>query len=363
MQIVLNFYKRHTFFTLILLWFLLTIGLFTSSSGFYTYVYQTYLYKGIRYFLDQTMGAISINTFWPILLIVLAILGIQIFIWIKKHSEKGIHTKQLFRILSVLLLIINLFYWLWGFHYKGEDLTTHLMLTYKIPGEQRMIDEANSSLNALIELRKIMAIDSSQSITESGYPEPGDTLLYESARIVFKELRLPIYGKPAVKKLYPMGFLHRLNTVGFYNPITGEANVEADLQPLLFPFVKAHEWTHAQGITDEGDANFLAYWICVYSSDPYYQYSGHLTYWRYLMRDIRRNFPDLYDHLQSKLLTGIRKDLEEIRENLYKYPDFMPKARDAVYNSYLKTHGIAEGMDSYNRIVKMVIAYKRQKLI
>jgi len=226
-----------------------------------------------------------------------------------------------------------------------------------------MMEEVRQTMGAILSIRESFSIDTLKSMTEAQWTTSPDAILQKSGREVFASFGLPTFGEPSVKELRPQGFLYRLNTSGFYNPITGECNVEADLHLLQIPFVKAHEWTHAQGITDEGDANFLAYWICIMSDDPSYAYSGHLAYWRYLMRDLKKNFPEHYEEVQQKVIVGVRKDLAEIYESINKYPEFMPRFRDQVYNTYLKTQGISDGMASYNRIVIMVVAHKREKRI
>lgn len=217
------------------------------------------------------------------------------------------------------------------------------------------------TLDQMIFIRHQMKIGDSSTVSIAYENAARDTILVHSAPQVLEEFGLKQYSDAPIKSFWPKGILHRLNTSGFYNPFTGECYKERDLHPIQIPFIKAHEWCHAQGVTDEGDANFLAYWICVSSGDLLYAYSGYLEYWRYLSAEIRKLDPDAYNISRENLPFGIKSDLLEIRENLLKYPEFMPDMRDIVYDSYLKSHGITEGMASYNRLVNMVVATKRQK--
>jgi hypothetical protein len=238
-----------------------------------------------------------------------------------------------------------------------------LNLDLKKLKELKIKEELNNTLNAMMYLRQENGVGDSLTIYQALPFFEDDELIYDAAEKLFYELRLNVYGRPGLKKFRPKGTLLRLKTLGFYNPLTGECNIESDLHPIQTWFIKAHEWTHAQGITDEGDANFLAYLITTQSQIPEIVYSGYMEYFRYLLSDLRKMNPELYSKTLEVLPFGVRQELLEIRASLQKYPDFMPKIRDRFYDSYLKINGISEGMDSYNRIVMMVVAYQRSKKI
>lgn len=360
-----SLFKEYKYYLGLLILFFLTqfLAFGYLAGSFYSHIYQSGIYPFVRWYLDGIFASLPFNAFFLVLIPVLLFVMIQMVIWIKNFKKKGIHLRQFSRIISVPLILSILFYWQWGFHYSAPDLTEQLQLDLKSPGEKRLMEEVRQTMESLLAMRIEMGVDTTQAISEVYEGTGEDSMLYLAGEEVFAMLGLPLYGDPKVKKLRPNGFLHRINTSGFYNPITGECNLESDLHPLQVPFVAAHEWTHAQAITDEGDANFLGFLICVHSEDAFHKYSGLLTYWRYLLSDLRRNNPDNYELVQNQVNVGIKKDLLEIKESLYKYPEFMPKMRDVVYNSYLKTHGVTDGMASYNRIVTMVITYKRERKI
>ena len=74
--------------------------------------------------------------------------------------------------------------------------------------------------------------------------ETRDQLVY------FIKYRL-INGKIRCRQILPQGILLRISTAGFYNPLTGECNIDKGLHPLQKPFVMAHELFHGMGITGE----------------------------------------------------------------------------------------------------------------
>ena len=59
-----------------------------------------------------------------------------------------------------------------------------------------------------------------------------------------------------------------------------------------------------------------------------------------------------------RLDSNVRRDLIAVMDEMDKYPDILPKVRDAVYNSYLKSHGIKGGIANYSTVVDLVMRWK-----
>jgi hypothetical protein len=53
----------------------------------------------------------------------------------------------------------------------------------------------------------------------------------------------------------------------------------------------------------------------------------------------------------------VRQSIDLVRINNAKYPDILPRLRNAIYSSYLKSHGMESGLKSYNEVVVMVHHY------
>jgi len=66
---------------------------------------------------------------------------------------------------------------------------------------------------------------------------------------------------------------------GQYDPFAFETLLNASFLPFEVPRALAHEWSHAAGFGDEGDANLIGTLTCLRSSDPLIRYSG--AYWTY----------------------------------------------------------------------------------
>lgn len=187
-----------------------------------------------------------------------------------------------------------------------------------------------------------------------------DHQLRPAVKEALQLLGLQKIGKVRVRQLWPNGILLRWNTAGIYIPHAFEGQVDHGQLSVQKPYTMAHEMAHGFGVTDEGTCNFIAWLACAQSDDPWMRYSGALTYWKYVA------FETPADTVRQKLKTFppvIEKTLQLIRDNDKKYPDLFPKYRDAIYSSYLKHHGVTEGLRSYNEVVLMVQQYLAGKQI
>ena len=77
------------------------------------------------------------------------------------------------------------------------------------------------------------------------------------------------------KQLILFGWLYtELNISGVTFLPTGESNYNQNVPNIDIPFVIAHELAHTKGVMNETEANNLAMYVCMNSSDPYLQYSA-----------------------------------------------------------------------------------------
>jgi hypothetical protein len=184
--------------------------------------------------------------------------------------------------------------------------------------------------------------------------------IVQDLRDVLEQFDFPLCKSPRVRIVRPKGILMRWNTAGIYVPYSGEGHVDAGMLAVQIPFTLAHEMAHGFGVTDEADCNFLAYLVCRQSKDPLVRFAGILGYWRYVAGEYRFQFPEEYKKVFEELPDLVKALLLEIRANDAKYPDLFPKLRNAVYDTYLKTQGVHDGLMSYNRVVQMVWAYEKK---
>ena len=152
----------------------------------------------------------------------------------------------------------------------------------------------------------------------------------------------------------------RFSTAGIYIPHAFEGHVDGGMHHIQWPNAIAHEMTHGYGFTDEGECNFIAYLASIQSDDKFIRYSGLISYWRYLISNLKRADRSAFNEIWDKIPLSVRADLADIRIYQNRYPDLIPRIRNAIYNRYLKSHGVKEGLMSYSQIVLLVDAWNRK---
>src|SRR5690606_35622541 len=141
-----------------------------------------------------------------------------------------------------------------------------------------------------------------------------------------------------------------LGIQGYYNPFTGEAQVNNTLPPFMLPFVVCHEMAHQSGIAAEDDANLLAYAICTAAPDSTFAYSGYFTRWLYTQPRLTQMDSVKANAMMERLNPISRAQLDTLRAMRRKYRNGISNYSGALYDSYLRLHNQKDGIRSYNNV-------------
>jgi Protein of unknown function (DUF3810) len=170
----------------------------------------------------------------------------------------------------------------------------------------------------------------------------------------------PAEGQVRVRQLQPAGVLLGWSTAGIYWPFVGEGNIDAGLHPLSRLPVMAHEMAHGYGFGDEGVCSFIAYAALYRHNNPYINYSNRLTHWKTVTAEAYPAAPTLVDSMLAlPELKGVLADYKAIRAQHDRYGEWLPALRFQIYDTYLKTQGVASGMRSYNEVLLLVRAARK----
>ncbi len=152
-----------------------------------------------------------------------------------------------------------------------------------------------------------------------------------------------------------------LGIQGYYNPWTGEAQVNQHLPSFMLPFVTCHEMAHQSGIGSEEDANLLSYAVCTRSQKASFRYSGYFNLWLYTHGMIREEDSALANNLLTGLNALSRSHRDTLRAIRERYRGETSNWSMALYDSYLRLHDQKEGIKSYNRVALSAWAYEQKK--
>lgn len=162
---------------------------------------------------------------------------------------------------------------------------------------------------------------------------------------------------PRPKKLIVSELLSYQGLSGIYLPFTVEANYNGDMIPYNMPFTACHELSHLRGFMQEDEANFIAFLACIRDENIDFQYSGYMLGWTYCMNALYRMDDESWQEVRGLLDKTIEKDLLANNEFWDHYEGVVSEVSNQMNDLYLKANGESEGVQSYSRIVELIVAY------
>lgn len=322
-------------------------------------IYSRSFFPGIRNIIDKTVSQLPFATVYIFVVSVVAV-GIYFIYRLAKaqgwKEKLGFSIRTLFNSLGALIF---LFLILWGYNYQRLPIFQQLDLKPVPLNESQLIQELELTRNISNQLRYNITPDTLAVEEIMDYPEL-EKLVRSNMRENLYLLGLNFTGEPRTKQFYPAGFMRRMGILGIYFPYTGESYIDPTLHPLEKPFTIAHEMAHSYGVTDEGEANFIAWVICSNSDDALLQYSGQLRLLRYQMNDLYRMSKELYSHFYKTLPAGIRNDLLSIQKAQQAIKPFNLELSRKSNDLFLKTQGVKAGVNSYQQLPMLAFAWRNR---
>lgn len=159
-------------------------------------------------------------------------------------------------------------------------------------------------------------------------------------------------------------FSHQMsytNLVGVYCPFTMEANVNRESADYSVPSTICHELAHYYGFMREDEANFIGYLVCKNTGSLEYEYSGTMLALIHAGNQLAavdmEQYSELWTHYSEGVITDLRKNSEyweEFKDNK------VTEVSKTVNDSYLKANHQVDGIQSYGRMVDLLLAYYRE---
>ena len=109
---------------------------------------------------------------------------------------------------------------------------------------------------------------------------------------------------------------------------------------------------HLAGFADEADASAVA-WLACTLGDPDLAYSGHLSV---VLEAASAMPPSVWRELRPKLDPGVVEDIVALEKRLKEQEPVVRDTAFKVYDRYLKSNGVSDGVRSYSRMLRVVVA-------
>ena len=148
-----------------------------------------------------------------------------------------------------------------------------------------------------------------------------------------------------------------LDFSGFYFPFTGEANLNDESPACYLPANICHELAHQQGIATEQECNFVGILAAITAESPAYQYSGYLMGYVHLSNALYRAAPEQWQAIRDSLPDTVRADLRQNSAYWAQFDGLVNTAATKVYDGFLKSNGLTDGVQNYGTVVDLLLAY------
>ena len=258
--------------------------------------------------------------------------------------------------LCILLITYILFNLFWGINYNRVGIAGQLQLKMEkyTPDDLKMI---NGLLVEKVNAAKMVLVNNHVAYPNNRQLFTKVQQAYQKAETVYPFLKYqPVSLKPSVWSWVGnyMGF------TGYYNPFTGEAQVNTLVPKFLQPFTACHEVAHQLGYAKEMEANFVAYLAATTLQDTLLHYSVYLDLFIYSNRNLFETDSIAAKACRSKLLPAVVDDLKEWRTFNKNHRNPIEPVFRWIYGKYLEGNQQPQGVLSYDEVTGFIIAYYKK---
>ena len=280
------------------------------------------------------------------------------------------------KILGRLLFGASLLFFLFtvncGINYYRQPFSSLSGLTIQPSSSQELYDLCSWLVEQIQDSVRQLEDQASEENGFSGQtsreplPSYGELLEYgRQGQLAMERLReeFPVLAGfyPAPKPLLLSRILSVQQLCGVYSPFTVEANYNREMPLYNIPHTICHELSHLKGFMREDEANFIGYAACIHSEDLYFRYSGYLMGWVYAGNALAQADPEGFAALRSALPQAALTDLSYNNAYWDAFQGKVAEVSTRVNDTYLKLQDQQDGIQSYGRVVDLMLAYHRRQ--
>lgn len=168
---------------------------------------------------------------------------------------------------------------------------------------------------------------------------------------------------PAPKLIALSSQMSKTQITGIFIPFTMEANVNIDISDYSIASTMCHELAHLRGFIREDEANYIAYLVCVNSDNPDLIYSGYMEALILSGNALYEKNQELYYQVRELYEEGVVRDLADNSRYWKQFENtVISVVADKVNDTYLKMNHQEDGVQSYGRMVDLLLAeYRKRK--
>ncbi|SMO68400.1 DUF3810 domain-containing protein [Solitalea koreensis] len=266
-------------------------------------------------------------------------------------------------VLRFLVKTINFFFGayicfmlLWGINYYRKPFAERMNLRLKdfeIPELSNLASKLVDSVNYYHD--QLVQNDTIQYKSELKNKD-----LFKVTEENYVDSKLYNFEYFSTKKSFFSNWMSYAGISGYYNPFTGEAQVNTLIPQNFQPFTISHELAHQTGAGAEEEANFIGFLAAVKSKNNFSKYSAFLEAFAYVNSALGYRDKELSKMMVERLHKGVRKDLKEYKQFIIAHQNAIEPYISWYYDIFLKGNNQPKGIKSYNDFVGLIMAYYAQ---
>ena len=147
---------------------------------------------------------------------------------------------------------------------------------------------------------------------------------------------------------------------GYFNPLSGEAQVDYLVPKPSLPMISSHETAHQLGFASESEANFIGFLAATHHPETYYKFSGYKIALQFSIAAVYGKDSIKGKQLIDSIPKGILKNLRESQEFWRTYQNKAEPFFKLFYDNYLKANKQIDGIQGYSNMVGLLVAYREK---
>ena len=290
---------------------------------------------------------------------ILGLLLIALFIF---TLVRAIIRRRMVRWLTgVLLLVVILvfaFVAIWGLNYYAPPMAERLGLEEKQFSREELQEAAVYYRDRANELAPQIPRD------ENGQLLPWDfDDLAASAPAGYKVLSqdLSLFDGslvPPKKLVLTASLMGKTGYTGITLCLTGESCVSPTTYQVSQPFTMCHEMGHRMALAREDEANFAGFLACAANPRIEFRYSGYYNAFKYCYNSLYDESPNAAAEVWSGVCPELAADNNAAAVHYEELEDeTASQVADTVYNGYLQSFSVEEGVKSYGEVTDLLILW------
>ena len=346
-------YKKRFILLAILITILLALQCILPALPGAGTAFSEHIFQPFQYLRNKIFGNVAVSfgdIFYVAAGMALLVLMIR-WIFFILHFNRYKHSlgRSILRTLIGACIIYLLFFLGWGGNYNKPPLSDSWKLN----------DTASLSDSALF------TFDSCLISRLNNYAPHYHAISFKETDIraaAYYRLNTDISMKLIGLNVKPSFFgqtMQYMGIQGYYNPFTGEAQVNSQLPDFMLPFVVCHELAHQVGIAAEDDANLMAYALGTTAKDTAFNYSCYFNLWLYTHSRLKMEDSARARRLYKTLNTTSVAHLDTLRAINKRYRSKIGRYSNGLYDGYLRFHHVKHGIESYDDVVQSAYAWEQ----